>query len=195
VPNGGCQGGWFDINKTYSDGCECPDTGYSTNCTTATSLTALGYNDSRTVTSQLPASGTEAIWLLVTFPGNNPDPAANTYNPQIRFTQGGGEYVFDVYTNCSNALAHGCGGPPPAGQSEAGSPVNLLSYSMIITAGNFYAPSNGGDCSSNHSNGLNCSNPYAPEPAISGNEQVYIKVHRANTSAVSCNPFTLVASD
>jgi hypothetical protein len=180
---GGCNTGYFDINGLYSDGCECPDTAYATSCNSATSLGTLAYNDSRTVTSQLPASGNEAAWFAVQFASNN----SLSYFPQVRFTQGGGEYVFDVLLNCVGALAYACN---TAG--DAANATHLTNFSVKTTAGDPGGP--GGQCGNNSRTG-NCTSPYNLTPAVGNNGFVYVKVYRANTAAVSCNPFTIVFSD
>jgi hypothetical protein len=166
----GCNTGYYDINGAFSDGCECPDTVYGTSCGGATGLGTLNYNDSRTVTSQLPASGSEQAWFVINFPSNGSNPST-AYHPHIALTQGAGEYKFDVQSNCGGALAFTCN---TAGDSS--NATNLTSFDV----------QGGGDYGTN---------TYGAVPAVGTNGQVYIKVHRANTSAVSCNPFTLVISD
>jgi hypothetical protein len=191
VANGGCQGGWFDINKTYSDGCECPDAPYGKSCGAATALGAVGYGgvNSKSVTSQLPAAGTEEAWFEVQFPDSNTNPPGN-YHPHIALTAGGGEYLFDVYSNCSNSLAYGPLGCNTGG--DVGTPQRLLSWDDV-GGGAFGAPGCGDNsrpCST-----CDCTSPYSVVPNIGTGGQVFIRVFRANTLAVSCNPFTLVASD
>jgi hypothetical protein len=178
-----CQNGWYDVNKVYSDGCECADTIYGLSCAAATSVPSLVAGDVRNLTSTLPASGTEEIWFAITFAQS----LGPSYKPHLGFTAGGGEYLFDIYTDCSRHLPQGC-----FTAGDVSSPVNLTSYDIAVTAGDQGAT--GGECGNGSVHG-NCTPAYSPPPAISSSGVVFVRVHRANTNVVSCNSFTLQVTD
>jgi len=180
-----CQNGWYDVNKVYSDGCECADTIYGLSCAAATSVPALNAGDVRNLTSVLPATGTEEIWFAITFS----TPVGPSYKPHLAFTSNpNNEYLFDLYTNCARSLVQGC-----SSGGDVSSPVNLTSYDISPTGGD-QGSTTGGDCS-NRSNTGNCTPPYSPPPAISSNGVVFVRVHRSNTNVVTCNSFTLQVTD
>jgi hypothetical protein len=87
-----CNSTCFDINKTFSDGCECCEDA-NTTCG-GNNLGTLGVGNTATGTGKLP--GSEADWFTVTFTGN----ATVTFHPAISLTADPG-VVFDIYTSCA----------------------------------------------------------------------------------------------
>jgi hypothetical protein len=159
------------VNKTYSDGCECGDNGYGKSCGSATGLGTLGYGGVAQVSNVVmpqPAANWEETWYVVQFPAANVNPST-AYAPHIYFSQNpGGQYVFDVYSNCSYAKAYDC-------QVEGGISTRRTDFSI-----------NGhGDWGTN---------TWGPTADVGNAGLVYIRVYRA-FAAQTCDPYTLVVTD
>src|SRR5262249_46987363 len=72
----GCAAGFFNVDGSYSDGCECQDQGGGNACGTATGLGSLALGASVLRSGNLPAAGAED-WYIVTFTGNT----STAYHP------------------------------------------------------------------------------------------------------------------
>jgi hypothetical protein len=144
----GCNGGFYDVDGSYSNGCECQDTGGSTSCTTPSSLGTLAVTGSTQVSGTLPAAGQED-WFTVTFTGNT----MGGYHPHVFLSSNpGGIFKIDIYQNCTPS-ALGCG-------IEGGSSVNLTDWEV------FYNVFNGG------------SPGFQPIPPVGAGGTIFIRVRR-----------------
>lgn len=159
-----CANGDFDIDGKCADGCECKSTGTGASCPNATSLGTLSVGQSISYSGNLVPLGQEA-WLLVTFSGNT----NINYHPHINMTAGVGEFLFDLYTNCSLQTMT-CG-------VEGGSSTGRTEWETVYTAGN--ASDTG----------------FIPIPPVGTNGEVYIHIYRAVGKPVSCNSYTLQVSN
>jgi hypothetical protein len=91
-----CGPGYFDIDGLCADGCECQQTTVGT-CAAPRTVSLTGPGSTANVTGNLVPTGKED-WFTVTFTL----PKATNYHPHVVFmTNPGGEYVFDVESNCS----------------------------------------------------------------------------------------------
>jgi hypothetical protein len=112
APGGKCEiltcipgSGWYDVDKSYANGCECQDDTVSKTCSSPTSLGSIGVGASAAKAGALPGVG-EADFFIVTFPpAGRTDPS---YHPKIVLTAAAG-IVFDVTVDC--ALAVSCSDP------------------------------------------------------------------------------------
>ena len=167
-----CVAGYYDVNKTYADGCECHDAGVSQSCNAATNEGVLSVGGSASVIGNLPFAG-DANFISVGFSGN----ASLSYHPNILFTNNpNNEYLFD--------LTEGCGGTSPPCGSEGGNCVGKVqwdvSYSASITAHDVGA-SGCGTCAFQ---------PIAALPTL------VIRVYRNPASpAITCDSYTIQISN
>lgn len=159
-----CKAGCADINKVYTDGCECcDDTTAGKSCSAAT---PLGTNP--LVVGAAPATATGVLptndgdWYAVTFASEN----NIAFHALVQLTTGSSEYVFDV-------IQGGCGGTPincNDGNSSTGRVTWETSYSGPNPPADPGSPG------------------FQPIPALG---TLYIHVYRANPATMTCNPYTL----
>lgn len=123
-----CTPGFYDVNGTYADGCECVDTGGAATCGMAINLGSLGPGTSTTSPlGTIPLPGLDD-WFRVQFPPLNMPNLAGVGTPRIVFsTNDGGAYRFEVQSD-------GCAGVLPCG-GGAGSATALDDWSMTDNAG------------------------------------------------------------
>jgi len=165
-----CSGPYFDIDKTYPNGCECADDNFGKDCGSATGLGTLALTASTQRSGVIPSSGGEN-WFVVTFAYTT----ATSYHPSISLTSAAGNtFVFDLYTSCSlGTLA--CG-------SEGGLSTARTSWDVIGGGA-----SNGVGCT-----GLGtCTSAYSATPSVG---TVFIKVRRAS-GAPTCGGYTLTVAN
>ena len=135
-----CNPGYYDLNGTYTDGCECADTGTNTTACTATNLGTLTSGSTSLATANdrlVPAAAED--WYSVNFTENFLPPAPRIGTPTISFALNtGGIFVFDLFSgsSCSNLSARGCGSGSPAAGTATG--LTSWTYSDNCTAGNCY---------------------------------------------------------
>jgi hypothetical protein len=165
---GTCDSGCYDLNKQYSDGCECCDDKVGKSCAAATALGSLSLGAAAiTRTGVLPVA-TDGDWYQVTF--NSEDNTA--FHGLIQLTTGGGEYLFDVIQGSCNGSPLSCG----EGGNCTGKTAWEESYS---------GPNPAADPNSKTPTGAS---NFTQVPAVGA---VWIHVYRANMAATSCNPYTL----
>jgi hypothetical protein len=169
-----CAVGYFDINGTWTDGCECKTTGTSNSCTSPTSIGSgtLALGGTAGYTGNLVPAGEEAF-LTITFSGNT----SLSYHPHITMTQGFNEFAFDIYSTCGNALS--CG-------NEGGSSNGLTNWEVAYTAG---------DPNSHPPPPNQALSNYIPIPAVGNGGTVIIHVYRRSGQPVSCNNYVLAISN
>jgi Cys-rich repeat protein len=174
-----CNNGYFDIDKNPANGCECQkiaDGGAS--CNSPTAIRALAIGDSTTATSNI-IHPTDEVWFQANFLGNA-DPSLN-YHPKIALTVNpNNEFVFDVYSNCNNAVP--CGG-------EGGTALSRISWEVQYKGP--FAPNPGADPNSKDING---NSKFQPIPAVGNNGAVLVRVRRTSAGD-SCDAFTLNVSN
>jgi hypothetical protein len=95
-----CNATCSDINKVYTDGCECCEDANSS-CG-GTNLGTLGIGNTGNGSGKLP--GNSADWFTVTFTGQS----NIQFHPSISLTGDTG-VVFDIYTDCSGTTSEICG--------------------------------------------------------------------------------------
>jgi hypothetical protein len=174
APGGTCEiltcipgSGWYDVDKSYANGCECQDDTVSKSCSSPTSLGSIGVGASAAKTGALPGVG-EADFFIVTFP-----PAGITnlsYHPKIVLTAGAG-IVFDVTVDC--AIAVSCSDPA----SGAGLSSTWEEFDSIP------APGPG-------------PNSTGAALGSGGDGTLYIKVYRSSGTPATCadDQFTIAVS-
>ena len=155
--------GWYDVNKACGDGCECQASVQGATCGGASSLGALALGTNVTTTGNLVPLGTEA-WFTVSFQSNTD----TRYHPQIQLTNPVGEFLIDVYADCSNTLLT-CA-------TEGGNSKAVTNFEMVYTAGD-------------------PASAFQPIPALGGTGKAFIRVYRAPGKPLSCNNFALRASN
>jgi len=97
---GMCTAGCYDLDKMYSDGCECCDDTLGKSCTSPTGEGTLSLGQVVNVQGQLPAAN-ESDWIQVTFSSES----TNTFHGKISFTANpNNEFVFDISTDCNGTL-------------------------------------------------------------------------------------------
>ena len=101
-----CQGGYFDVDGQYPDGCECMDEGGASACGAATDLGLFDPGNSLAVNGKLPTSGS-TDWFRISFPANSGRPGSGT--PTISLSGNPGpNYRFNVTFDCSGNAVY-CG--------------------------------------------------------------------------------------
>jgi hypothetical protein len=164
-----CKPGCYDVNKTYSDGCECCGSTNNT-CATAKDLGAASIGAKQTVTGQIP-DPMGGDWYSVTF--NNESNIA--FHALITFTTNPtNDYVFDV-------VGGSCGGSALNCATEGGSSIGRTTWEV-----SYSGPNPPGDPTSVTPSGA------SNFTAIGAVGKVYIHVYRANTSGPpTCDQYTL----
>lgn len=162
----GCNPGFYDLNGTADDGCECQDAGKGQSCDMATNVASVGLGTSKTVTGNLPAAMI-TNWFSVTFAG----PTSVSYHPHIKLTDNpGNQFAFDVLTNCNTPVA--CG---EAGKNGSG--VTDWEVSNALTDAN--SPT---------------STMWQPVAAVGTGSVVKVNVYRVMGNA-TCENYTLTISN
>ena len=116
---GTCNGGFYDIDDLYGNGCECADDLAGSVCSSALIAASLNPGQSIDVTGVLPLSGS-VDWISVSFPRSG-RPALGT--PHIQFISNpGGNHNFDVFLNCSGTQST-CG--------NAADALDLTDYTFL----------------------------------------------------------------
>jgi hypothetical protein len=176
-----CNGGYYDVDHSYSDGCECHDLGRSRACGTATALGTMPLGGSASPSGNLPVGGAEN-WFSVTFQGEG----NKSYHPKIVLSGNGSEFKMDVLSGCP-----GQGGAMACGEAGTTS-ASTLTWEVSNSGGD----ANGVGCgdTSRTCNSCNCSSPWAPVPAVGNGGTVFIRVFRSG-GAVTCDTFTLTISN
>jgi len=122
---GSCSAGFYNVDGTVSNGCECQDDSSSTNCTAPTNggSAAAGANfllPSSTTFGKIPLAG-GSDYYSVAFPQNSDFMMHGQGTPTVVFAANGGtEFRMEVRTagNCTGtALACGNGGTALGDQS------------------------------------------------------------------------------
>ena len=159
---GTCDSGCYDLDKQYSNGCECCDDKVGKSCGGATALGTLSLGAAALTRTGVLPNPTDGDWYQVNFNGES-----NTaFHGLIQLTAGGGEYIFDI-------LQGSCGGNPLS-CGEGGNCTGKTAWEESYSGPNPPAdPTNAS---------------FTPVPTVGS---VWIHVYRANTSATSCNPYTL----
>jgi hypothetical protein len=164
-----CDPSCYNLDGQYANGCECCDDVYGKTCATATALGSLTLGAAPiTETNGVLPVGTEGDWFQVDFNSEN----NVAFHGLVQLTQGGGEYVFDIIQGSCGGNALSCG----EGGTCTGKTAWEVSYS---------GPNPPGDPNSKTPSGVS---NFQPIPAVGS---VWIHVYRANTSMVTCNPYTL----
>lgn len=166
-----CTAGCYDLNSTYTDGCECCDDTYGKTCATATATTAtLSVGQSVAYTGQIPEP-TGGDWFTVTFTGST-----NTaYHPTVTFTSNPTkEFLFDITVGSPAS----CPGTAVSCASGEGTGTGLTTWEQSYTG-----PNPPADPAHN----------FVPIPEIG---QVLIHVYRASTTnPATCDQFALTISE
>jgi hypothetical protein len=105
-----CNPNFYDVNKSYADGCECMGVTASATCNAPTNLGTLSAGQSATTTAVLPAA-MAAAWYTVSF-------GAASTSQKIGFTSNlDTQFVLDVYTACGTSAPCVGGGTATSVQS------------------------------------------------------------------------------
>ncbi len=184
-----CSSPGVDVNRVWSDGCECTDDAFGKSCGVATSLGVLrvpgqGTPTSTSASGVLPLAG-EENWFQVTFSDSN----ISSYHPKITIS-GDANVKFDVFGSSCSTGVQGC----------ADGSANLVTTWEVQGGGDQNAPG----CPSTDNS---CSGDAHPEcagrcsacctsaySAVGSVGTVLIRVRR-NTTAVTCNSYTLSVSN
>lgn len=102
-----CITGRYDLNTTYSDGCECADDAYGNACTGPTVLPSLTGAGSASYSGTIAPNG-EQDWFSISFPDNGRGPGNGT--PRIALTgTNASNFVLNVRRDCANSATCGSG--------------------------------------------------------------------------------------
>jgi hypothetical protein len=117
-----CSGTWFDVNATYSDGCECAEDTYDGNhtCATAVNLGSVATGGSVTVSGKIiPGTANDDDWYRVDFPAAG-RPGGGT--PRIRLTTGAATFTLELRAGSCSAS------PPVCGSGGSGAATSDYSF-------------------------------------------------------------------
>ncbi|MBI5477489.1 MAG: hypothetical protein HY906_01465, partial [Deltaproteobacteria bacterium] len=93
-----CNGGWYNQDSTYANGCECALDAVGNTCATATSLGAVAVDGTQSVSvNNLAGPGPDEDWYSVTFTSG----ATCNWGPRIILASAVATVYMRVYTNCS----------------------------------------------------------------------------------------------
>ena len=120
----GCSANFYDVNSTYSDGCECNATGVNNGCG-GEAVGSIGVNSTINKTNVLPG-GSGEHWYNVTFVNSG-----NTYAPKVVLTGTG--YRMDLYADCSGTQVTQFG--QATGCSEGTATTGLTTWETSNTGG------------------------------------------------------------
>jgi hypothetical protein len=116
----GCNGGFFDVDGSYTNGCECADNGAGNACGSASALGTLAPGAQTSVNGTLPPQGQED-WYLVTFTVNS------NGHPHIFFNSNPGNLFRLEIVNGS------CGGGDSGCGNEGGVAGSVTDWEMANT--------------------------------------------------------------
>ncbi len=170
-----CTAGCYDLNSSYTDGCECCDTtGAAHTCAGAGNPTALTIGGTPvTFTGTIPEP-TGGDWYAVSFA----DPGTNTaFHPKVTFSANPSiEFLFEII--------QGACGNPDMGCPEGGNVTGKTDWEI-----SYVGPSPVANPASYPVTGSH----FIPIPAVG---TVFIHVYRASTSApATCDQYALVVSE
>jgi hypothetical protein len=161
-----CESGYFDMNGTFNDGCECTATDAEAN----TCATANAFAAPVTLTGKNLMPTGDVDWYKITFATNG-----TCIKPSIYITSGDPAIVLDVYTNCASGTV-GC-----TGSGESGSVIGRRGWDVSYGA---CGATQGIDPNPGH-------NPPFWQPATP--LVYYVKVY-ATASPANCLPYTLAVT-
>ncbi|MGH7439225.1 MAG: hypothetical protein ACRENE_26365 [Polyangiaceae bacterium] len=166
-----CGPWFFDLDGKCSDGCECGATTVGS-CTGPRAIALTGPGSSQQASGNLVPSGT-SDWFTVTFSQNTKP----SYHPHVLFmTNPGGEYVFDIETNCS-------GGTQVCGTEKA-------------TDGGTLAATGLTDWEVAYNTGVDFVDAsFKPILPVGAAGVILVHVYRVASAPVDCLPYTLTMSN
>jgi hypothetical protein len=172
-----CNSTYYDINKTFSDGCECLETTSTPHlCGSALDVGTVAVGASKVFTSTSPLVGRED-WVKITFLDVRTNKLSH---PKIQLTTNpGGVFQIQVqYASCSGAIP-GCGG---SGEGSA------TAKDVFETS---YSPS---------PIGVSTDPAWGPilSPGIiasTNNALMYVRVLQKTGTAATCTPYTITFSN
>jgi hypothetical protein len=174
-----CATGYYDLDGTFNDGCECADQNKARQCAGATSLGTVPIGGMFTAQGNLPGAGVEN-WFSVNFQSNT----STSYHPKVTLsTNPSSAFKFDVLTSCALSSTEQCG--ETASQKSTGDTTWEMSYTGGDPTGG------GGVCPSNTGN---CSTPFVAIAPVGPGGTVSIRVYRTGPT-VSCDTYTLTISN
>jgi hypothetical protein len=164
-----CTAGFYDVNATAADGCECQEDATSQTCASPTNAGALNAGGSVVLPSAtglgkvVTAGGSD--WYVITFSQNSDFMQHGTGTPAISFAANqNSEFRFEVRTNCTTVA--NCG-------TAVGTATGLTSWSFV-------------DNASGALSNLNYSTRMVSWPSV-----IYVRVYRANQTTQSCSGYQL----
>src|ERR1700722_6059524 len=173
---GGCTAGCYDLDSTFSNGCECCDTtGAAHSCTSVGAPTAIAIGASVNFSGTIPEP-TGGDWYAVSF-ASTPTTSL-TFLPKATLSANPStEFVFEV-------LAGSCRGAPLTCGTEGGAANAVTTWETSYTG-----PTPAGDPTSYPVTGSH----FQPIPSVG---TVFIHVSRASTtSPATCDQYTLTVSE
>jgi hypothetical protein len=174
---GMCKPGYYDLDGTYQNGCECHDLGQARMCASPTSLGTLPVGGMFSATGNLPQMGAEN-WFSVTFQGEGD----KNYHPQIVLGGTGSEFKMDVLSGCPSQGGAGLA----CGEGNGAVSTGTLAWEVQYTGGD--PPGSTG-----HADKEGKPN-WMPIGAVGNGGTVLIRVFRVG-GAVTCDAFTLTISN
>jgi hypothetical protein len=168
-----CSPTYYDIDGVCGDGCECKQSALTT-CAAPSIVTLSGLGATQNVSGNLVPSATADTWYQVTFSSSFKAPA---YHPHVVFmTNPGGEYLFDIETNCAG------GNETCAEKIDAGPDAGSFRHSTGLTEWEEF-----------YQTGVDFVDAaFVPVASVG---TVYIHVYRASGAPVDCNNYTLTVSN
>jgi hypothetical protein len=185
---GSCASGWYDVDGTYSNGCECAPEGTessSTSCSSPHDLGTFADTGSSASFSGNIVPGTDVDWykFRAVDTTDTGSPLCDSFNVRVRFTSNPGNvFRMDIYPGSCTTPA-----------VKPGFPCNNLIDEMVWRTNTRSGSGSTavGECpcgtGSNPGPGLNS--------CTSDTTDFFIKVYKASGTPVTCDSYTIAVSN
>ncbi len=174
-----CTSGWYDVDSTCGNGCECQQSAISTSCSAATVMGTgpLALGTSVPVTANLVNSND--AYYQVTFASNTDV----TFHPKITLT-GTGLFSFEVLNSACGATTSCTDGPASGLNASAGAVWEEYYFTSHVSVPPPSVPNPSGTDA-----------PGFATITVGTANTVWIHVYRPMGSKATCDNFTLTASN
>ncbi|MBI5537560.1 MAG: hypothetical protein HY898_32860 [Deltaproteobacteria bacterium] len=171
-----CEGGYYNQDNAFANGCECQDDGVQNTCASATSLGDVAVNGTTTRTGNLSPT-TDNDWYVVRFAVG----PSCSFNPKIALSNSGQPIVMNVFTNCSSGTI------PCSDNGNSGNNSTIWEFTYSASCGAWLAIDYSPDITQPFI-GVNMPTP------VGGYITLYINV-KATASVPACLDYTLTITN
>jgi len=91
-----CDPGYYNVNNTFTDGCECQDTGSPTICSSASTITPSGTANAVSATGTIPLAMGNGDWYTISIPPNYPGYNRGQGVVTVRLLTGSPEFLLEI---------------------------------------------------------------------------------------------------